>query len=218
MLPLKALSMDHNSYSANEEWLNTSTHVIGFVLSIIGTVALLFKAEQVVESVIATIYGASLSLMFLSSSLYHAMLLPNYKRVLRQLDHVAIYLLIAGTYSPFLMLAVGGGLGIIGLVVIWLIAISGIVFKLTIGHKYPKLGVITYAIMGWLALLLIYPIYQSLSASGFLLLLLGGGSYSAGIPFYMAKSRHFSHAVWHLFVLAGAACHFFAIYWHVVGI
>lgn len=110
----------------------------------------------------------------------------------------------------------GGNIGFYGSLVVWAIGIGGIVFKLTMGHKYPKVGVATYAIMGWFALFLIYPIYQSLSGTGFMLLLAGGIGYTLGIPFYMLKSRHFSHAIWHLFVVIGAGCHFFAIYYFIL--
>jgi len=183
---------------------------------VIGLIALLLKSEGVNEIVVTSIYGASLALMFLSSSIYHAINHPVYKAVLRKVDHTAIYLLIAGSYTPFLVFAVPGKLGIVGLVVIWLVAIIGIGFKLIAGHKYPKISIVTYAVMGWLALFLIYPIYQALSGVGFSLLLIGGICYSAGIPLYLLKSRHYSHALWHIAVLAGAACHFFAIYYHVL--
>jgi hemolysin III len=218
MLPKKAPSMDRNSYSVSEEWLSAGSHALGFIFALLGITALLFRSQTSSEALISVIYGTSLALMFLSSTVYHAVSEPATKAVLRKIDHTAIYLLIAGSYTPFLLLTVGGQLGVIALIVVWLVGLSGIGFKLTIGHKYPKLGVSTYAFMGWLAVLLIYPIYQSLSAAGFTLLLLGGICYSAGIPLYMLKSRHYSHALWHVFVVVGAACHFFAIYQHVIGV
>lgn len=216
MLPLKSSEEDHSIYSSIEETLNTSTHGIGFVLAVCGIIALVDRSSAAIETVTALIYGCSLALLFLSSTLYHAAKDIQRKLILRKIDHTAIYLLIAGTYTPFMLLSVGGTTGKVALAVIWFVGISGIIFKLTIGHKYPKISVSTYAVMGWFALLLIYPIYQSLSATGFTLLVAGGLCYSAGIPFYMMKNRHYSHALWHVCVVAGAACHFFAIYWHVL--
>lgn len=216
MLPRKIASMDPSSYSVSEESINTITHALGFVLAIVGFVALIISSQNMAEYVISTVYGGSLAFMFLSSSVYHATKDIAWRKVLRKVDHTAIYLLIAGTYTPFLLLAVGGELGWYAAGTVWAIGIAGIVFKMLLGHKYPKLGVATYAVMGWLALFLIYPIYQALSTGGFTLLLAGGLCYSLGIPFYMMKSRHYSHALWHVFVVAGAACHFFAIYLYVL--
>lgn len=217
MLPKKPTELvTANTYSVGEEKLNALSHAVGFVLAIIGAIAMLVKAQESIAIVVVSIYGASLALMFLSSALYHNSVDIQAKVVLRKLDHVAIYLLIAGSYTPFLVLGVGSQIAYVGLAVVWLIGFSGIFFKLYFGHKYPKLSISTYALMGWLALLLIYPIYISLSATGFALLLAGGICYSAGIPLYLLKTRHYSHALWHFCVVAGAACHFAAIYGHVL--
>ena len=216
MLPLKASIEEHNSYSKLEEILNSGSHGLGFVLAVVGIVALLLRSDSSLQVTSSIVYGTSLALMFLSSSIYHAVHKPELKAILRKIDHTAIYLLIAGTYTPILLFSVGGKTGIISLFLIWATGIGGIIFKLLIGHKYPKIAVSTYAAMGWFALLLIYPIYQALSAAGFALLVIGGLCYSAGIPFYMLKSRHYSHALWHVCVFAGAACHFFVIYLHVL--
>ncbi|MGB3727243.1 MAG: hemolysin III family protein [Glaciecola sp.] len=216
MLPKKAISLDHAHYSIFEERINAATHGFGFLLALVGLFALLLKAPNAEAVVVSAIYGTSLAFMFLSSSVYHSVSKPHLRLFLRKVDHAAIYLLIAGTYTPFLLLAVGGNLGMYAAIVVWFIGLAGIIFKTLLGHKYPKLGVATYAIMGWLALFLIYPIYQALSVSGFVLLIGGGIAYSLGIPFYMMKSRHYSHALWHVFVVIGAACHFFAIYYHVL--
>lgn len=216
MLRVKSSQSDHGSYSNSEERINAITHGLGFVLAIGGLVALVAKSQSLYECVISILYGASLAFMFLSSTVYHSSQNIDRRAFLRKIDHTAIYLLIAGTYSPFLLLAVGGKLGFYGALVVWAIGIGGIVFKLTLGDKYPKIGVATYAVMGWLAIFLIYPIYQAISGTGFILLIAGGIGYSLGIPFYMLKSRHFSHAIWHFFVVIGAACHFFAIYLYVL--
>jgi hemolysin III len=204
--------MDHNTYSNQEEWLSTATHALGAVLAAVGLILLIDKADSTAGIFSAWVYGLSLVAMFLSSSIYHITTNPIRKIWLRKIDHIAIYLLIAGSYTPFLTITVSGKLALIGLIVIWSVALAGILFKLILGHKYPKTSIITYALMGWLALFLIYPIYQALPNAGFILLLAGGVCYSAGIPLYLMKRRHYSHALWHLFVVAGAACHFFAIY------
>lgn len=216
MLPKKsAAEIASSLYSLKEERLNALSHAIGLVLSIWGIYALSIKTESSIELAVVLIYGISLALMFLSSSLYHNIKRTRLKAILRKLDHVAIYLLIAGTNTPFLLILVNSTLSIIALVIIWLFALVGIVGKLTFGQKYPKLSIITYAVMGWFALFQIYPIYQNIDITGFVLLLLGGICYSAGIPLYLLKSRHYSHALWHVCVALGAACHFFAIYLYI---
>jgi hemolysin III len=207
--------MDKNTYSVREEWLNAITHGFGAALSIVGMLFLVLKSEVIAELSSAYIYGASLVFLFSSSCIYHLAKDPGKKAWLRKVDHIAIYFLIAGSYTPFLALALDGTLAAVGLVVIWVIAFAGVLFKLTLGHNHPKISISTYAIMGWLALFLIYPIYQALPLSGFLWLIIGGLCYSAGIPLYLLKSHHYTHALWHLCVVAGAACHFVAIYWFV---
>lgn len=215
MLPIKSDTMDHNTYSLKEEWLSTITHALGAVLALIGLVLLVRIADSLSAVISAWVYGLSLVMMFLSSSVYHSTTHPVRRTWLRKIDHIAIYLLIAGTYTPYLALIVDGKLGLVGLFVIWAVALAGIAFKLLLGHKHPKISIVTYAIMGWLALFLIYPIYQALPPLGFILLVGGGICYSAGIPLYLLKSRHFSHALWHVCVVAGAACHFLSIYLYV---
>jgi len=212
VLSPKQADSDHNLYSSSEERLNTISHAIAALFALVGLILLVKLASSPMQVGIAWIYGISLVTMFSASSAYHYSSKPALRTALRKLDHIAIYLLIAGTYTPFLALSVGGKLGNIGLVVIWLVAAIGIAFKLILGHRFPKISIAAYAIMGWLALLLIYPIYQSVPLNGFILLIGGGLLYSLGIPFYMLKSRHFSHAIWHIFVAAGALCHFLAIY------
>lgn len=215
MLPLKHDTMDYGSYSIIEEKLNSMTHAVGALLAIIGLTVLVMAANSTATMIAAWVYGLSLIAMFVSSSIYHASKDPQKRNWLRKIDHIAIYLLIAGSYTPFMAIGVGGTLGIVALIVVWAIGIAGIFFKLFLGHKYPRISITTYAVMGWLALFLIYPIYQSLDIQGFILLVAGGLCYSAGIPLYLLKSRHYSHALWHLCVVAGAACHFLAIYYYI---
>ncbi|MFC4699061.1 hemolysin III family protein [Glaciecola siphonariae] len=215
MLPLKPASMDPSAYSNHEEWLSSATHALGAVMAIVGLILLVQAAQTNMGLFSAWVYGVSLVAMFLSSSSYHLTKAPARRILLRKIDHIAIYLLIAGSYTPILLIAVDTYVARIGTIIIWFIALAGILFKLILGHKYPKISIITYAVMGWMALFMIYPIYLALSDQGFLWLIAGGLCYSAGIPLYLLKSRHFSHALWHLFVLGGAVCHFVTIYFFV---
>lgn len=203
-------------YTVLEEWLHSISHGAGFVLAIVGLVYLLLRAESALGATVSSIYGASLILMFLASTLYHAISHPDVKPWMKLFDHSAIYLLIAGTYTPFLFLTIGGSLGIAAGVVIWSIAIIGVVFKCFARHRFPKLSVMTYLIMGWLALLLIYPLYQALPGPGMWLLVAGGLCFSIGVLFYVAKRFKYTHAIWHVFVLAGCICHYFSIYHFVI--
>lgn len=203
-------------YSKAEEWLNGVSHGIGFILAIVGLVYLLLRSESVLSVTASAIYGTTLSLMFLASTIYHSVQNAPLKKLFKLFDHSAIYLLIAGTYTPFLLVGLGGGLGWISIAVIWSIAIFGVTFKCFVRHRFPKLSVITYLVMGWLAVLLIYPLYQAIPGQGMGLLLAGGLCFSIGVVFYVAKKVKFTHAIWHLFVIAGCACHYFSIYHFVV--
>lgn len=209
--PVSALS-----YSKNEEWLNSISHGIGFILSLLALVLLLIRSEGVVSLTAAAIYGVTLILMFLSSTVYHSVNNTELKSLFKLLDHSAIYLLIAGTYTPFLLISLEGWLGWSMTAVIWSIAAIGVFFKVFVRHRFPKLSVITYLAMGWFAVLLIHPLYQAVPGAGMWLLLAGGLCFSVGVFFYMAKNTPYTHAIWHIFVMAGCVCHFFSIYFFVV--
>ena len=213
---MNSVQVSKAPYSVIEEWCNASTHGLGFIAAIVGLVFLCLKAEGTYAQTVVVIYASSMMLMFLSSTLYHAITLPKIKRLFKVIDHSAIYLLIAGTYTPFMLVSVGGWLGIAATVLIWSIALSGIAFKIFARGKFPKLSLITYLLMGWLALFFIYPLYQALPVEGLRLLVLGGLCYTVGVVFYVAKKFQFTHAIWHAFVVAGCLCHFFAIYHYVI--
>jgi hemolysin III len=157
------------------------------------------------------VFGFSALAMFVTSVVYHWAQRPELKLVLRKLDHSAIYLLIAGTYTPFTLVAMERAWGWTLFGIIWLLAVFGIVAKLTIGFRHPRLSVGLYVGMGWLAIVAIQPMIAALSTAELYWILAGGLLYTAGVPFYMWKSRRYTHAVWHLFVLAGVACHFIAV-------
>jgi hemolysin III len=203
-------------YSPLEELLNTFTHCLGAIAATIVLIFLLLKVEGIYGQFACLVYGLSMIMMFLSSTLYHWVKSPNVKAVLKVVDHSAIYLLIAGTYTPFMVLAIGGWVGLTGMVVVWSIALIGIVCKIFANQRFPKLSVITYLLMGWIAIFFIYPLYNALSTEGLWLLFTGGLCYTAGVLFYVAKKVQFTHAIWHVFVVAGCVCHFFSIYYHVI--
>ena len=203
-------------YSPLEEWLNTFTHGLGVIAATVGLIFLLLKVEGIYGQFACLIYGLSMILMFLSSTLYHWAKSPNLKALLKVVDHCAIYLLIAGTYTPFMLLAIGGWVGLAGMIIVWSIALVGITCKIFANQRFPKLSVITYLLMGWIAIFFIYPLYNALTTQGLWLLVAGGLCYTVGVLFYVAKKVQFTHAIWHVFVVAGCICHFFSIYYHVI--
>jgi hemolysin III len=204
------------TYSPLEEKLNAISHGLGVMAATVGLIFLLMRVDGNYGQFACLVYGLSMILMFLSSTLYHSVKSPNVKAVLKVVDHSAIYLLIAGTYTPFMILAIGGWVGLTGMVVVWSIALIGIVCKIFANQRFPKLSVITYLSMGWIAIFFIYPLYNALSTQGLWLLFAGGLCYTLGVLFYVAKKVQFTHAIWHVFVVAGCVCHFFSIYYHVI--
>ncbi|WP_339726205.1 hemolysin III family protein [uncultured Paraglaciecola sp.] len=203
-------------YSPLEESLNAITHGLGFIAAIVGLVLMLLRADGIYGQVVSVVFGVSMMMMFLSSTLYHGVSHPDLKTLLKTIDHSAIYVLIAGTYTPLMVLAVGGTVGLVAMVLIWSIAITGIVFKCFANNRFPKLSLVTYLLMGWLAIFFVYPLYNSLESAGFYLLLAGGLCYTVGVVFYAAKKVQFTHAIWHLFVAAGCFCHYLTIYCYVI--
>jgi hemolysin III len=159
----------------------------------------------------ALVFGVSALAMFVTSVIYHWAREPELKLLLRKLDHSAIYLLIAGTYTPFTLVGMGDAWGWTLFGVAWALAVTGIVAKTLVGFRYPKLSVAMYVGMGWMALIAIKPLVESLSAWQLGWILAGGLLYTAGVPFYVWKTRRYTHAVWHLFVLGGVAAHFIAV-------
>ncbi|TQV86753.1 hemolysin III family protein [Aliikangiella coralliicola] len=204
------------AYSSREELLNSLTHGIGFIVAIIGLVYLILRAEGTIAVTSVSIYGGTLILMFLASTVYHSISNPEWKRRLKVLDHSAIYLLIAGTYTPILLVSITGTLSIVSIVFIWSLAVFGVGFKLFTGTRFPKISVGTYLAMGWFAIALIYPLTQAIPMGGLWLLLAGGILFSVGVLFYVAKHKKYTHAIWHLFVLGGCICHFYTVYYFVI--
>ncbi|BBL29454.1 PAQR family membrane homeostasis protein TrhA [Pantoea ananatis] len=213
-------SLPTQGYPLAEEIANSISHGLGCLFGIVGLMLLLDKASVMNAGLTAIIssslYGGSMILLFLASTLYHAVSHPRAKRVLKKVDHCAIYLLIAGTYTPFLMVGLQSPLAYGLMAVIWGLALLGIIFKLTIAERFKVLSLVTYLCMGWLSLIVVYQLAMKLSAGGIWLLASGGIIYSLGVIFYVARRVPFNHAIWHAFVLGGCVCHFCAIYFFVM--
>jgi hemolysin III len=215
-----------SSYSRNEELANTLSHGLGTLLSVLALFFLLSHSvtntsvgysidNQTVRIISFSIYGISLLALFGASTFYHGVTNERTKKLFKLLDHCAIYLLIAGTYTPLLLLSIKGTLGYSLIAVIWAIAIGGIFFKIKLGHKYKKISLATYLGMGFISFTIIGELYKVLPSNAINLLGLGGLIYVLGVLFYVQKKIPYTHTIWHLFVLGGAASHFFMIYWYV---
>ncbi|WP_072139020.1 PAQR family membrane homeostasis protein TrhA [Pantoea ananatis] len=213
-------SLPTQGYPLADEIANSISHGLGCLFGIVGLMLLLDKASVMNAGLTAivssSLYGGSMILLFLASTLYHAVSHPRAKRVLKKVDHCAIYLLIAGTYTPFLMVGLQSPLAYGLMAVIWGLALLGIIFKLTIAERFKVLSLATYLCMGWLSLIVVYQLAMKLSAGGIWLLASGGIIYSLGVIFYVARRVPFNHAIWHAFVLGGCVCHFCAIYFYVM--
>ena len=209
--------MDVTGYSPREEWANRLSHGLGLLLGGLGLVLLLHKGWDQGPRVLLSysVYGASLVLLYLASTLYHSVSSVAARRWSKLFDHCAIYLLIAGTYTPFLLVVLDTPLAQGLMVVIWGLALAGVVFKLIFINRFKKVSLFTYLMLGWLSLVVIYQLYLHLDGTGLLLLGLGGLIYSLGVIFYVAKRIPYNHAIWHLFVLGGSLCHFMAIYGYI---
>ena len=205
--------------SRQEELANALTHGLGALASMAGGVVLISLAAvhgDLWQLVSAAVYSVSLVLLYSASTLYHAARHQVAKARLRVLDHAAIYVLIAGTYTPFTLVGLRGDWGWALFGVIWALALAGVIFKLFATGRFPRFSTAIYLAMGWLALIAIGPLIQALPRSALLWLLAGGMSYTVGTAFFHSRRVPFSHAIWHLFVLAGSVCHFVAVATQVV--
>ena len=206
-------------YSMGEEIFSAVSHGVGAGLSLIGygyLLALCTHYGTALGVAAVSIYCLTLFTMFICSTCYHALPYPTAKRVLRILDHCAIYLLIAGTYTPFTMLALPGVFGWVIFAVIWAAALVGIVLNAVNLDRYAKISVACYVAMGWAIVFCLRPLLAALAPGGIALLAIGGVFYTGGLVFYVNKKRRYFHPVWHLFVLAGAVAHFYAVLLYVL--
>ncbi len=201
------------------ELANSITHALGAVLAVTALVLLVVFASlrgTARHIVGGSIFGAMLVLLYTMSTLYHSFRGPRVKAVFKVLDHNAIFLLIAGTYTPFCLGPLQGPWGWTLFGLVWGLAATGITFKSIFIHRMKFLSTAIYLLMGWIAVIAIVPLWRALSPHGLAWLFGGGLCYTAGAAFYAWRSLRFHHAIWHLFVVAGSACHFFAVLWHVI--
>jgi hemolysin III len=216
---MKSVVNEGSAYTPGEELANALTHGFGALLSVVGLVVLVTSPALRGDGWKLTstaIFGASLVLLYTTSTLYHSLRGTERKRLLRKFDHAAIFLLIAGTYTPFLLVNLRGAWGWSLFGVIWGLAIAGVVLKFWLAGRFKLGSTLLYLGMGWLVLIAARPMVQTVPSAGLWLLLAGGLCYSVGTVFYLWKRLPYHHAIWHLFVLGGSVCHFFAVWAAVV--
>lgn len=205
----------HRPQSLGEEIANSVSHGVGFLAALIALPVLVLGARPHGAAAIvgAVVFGATAAFLYLTSTLYHALAPNRAKRVFQILDHWAIYLLIAGTYTPFTLGVLRGPWGWTLFGLIWALAIAGVVFKIMGGIRYHRLSTGLYLAMGWLVLVAVKPLWLHVPAWGLTWLAAGGLAYTVGVGFYATDRFRYRHLIWHLFVLAGTGCHFMAV-WH----
>lgn len=209
----------YQRYSSKEELLNVITHGAGILFSITALILMLVfagKNGSVWQIVSASIYGSTMVILYLASTLFHAAKNPRVKHKLNIFDHASIYLLIAGTYTPFLLVTLRGPWGWSLFGVIWGLAIIGIILKLFFIYKYRVLSTIAYVLMGWAIIIAVKPLTEKLETEGLWLLLSGGFSYSIGAVLYLWKKLPYNHAIFHVFVLGGTVTHWAAVFGYVL--
>lgn len=208
-----------NNQSIGEEIVNAISHGIGTILAIAGTAVLIVKSVKfgrVIDVVTSSLYGASLIILFLMSTLYHSFTNYKAKKVFQIFDHCSIFLLILGSYIPISLSLIGGPIGWALFGVNTFLAILGIVFNSINLTKWHKASLILYVLMGWSAIFIIKPLWAMVSINGWILLIAGGVLYTVGIFFYKAKKPRFMHSIWHLFVLSASILHYFFMLFYVI--
>ena len=207
-------------YTVGEEIANAVTHGVAALLSIAGLAvlvafAVLYSGSPKVVAAVS-IFGASMVFLYTASTLYHSIPNPRAKKVLQYLDHSMIYVLIAGSYTPFCLITLQGYTGIALLCAVWLIAIAGISLQAVLLHKADWINCLLYLSMGWLAVFVIDPLVSTLDSTGLALLVAGGLAYTVGVVFYIFERIPFSHAIWHTFVFAGTTLQFFSVLFYLI--
>ena len=200
-----------------EEIANTISHGLGLILALIAVPILIVaagRAGNVPFMVGVIVFGGTMVLLYLASTLYHSLTHEAAKSLFRLFDHTAIFLLIAGTYTPFSLGVLRGPWGWSLLAAIWALAIVGIILKIKKRTRHSPIGIVLYVIMGWLAIVAVKPILMLIPVPGILLILAGGLAYTGGLAFFAAQRIRYNHFIWHLFVIAGTTCHFFAVLWY----
>ncbi|MHC4535217.1 MAG: PAQR family membrane homeostasis protein TrhA [Planctomycetota bacterium] len=210
----KSPALQDRTQSPGEEIANSVSHCAGFMAAVAVTPVLVLSAVQrggAAGIVGASVFAFTMMLLYITSALYHILPRNRAKRVFHILDHGAIYLLIAGTYTPFTLGILRGAWGWTLFGLVWGIAVVGVVLKSIGGVKYKRLSTLLYLAMGWLIIIAIKPLWLNMPSRGLFWLAAGGGAYTAGVGFYAAKRIRYAHFVWHLFVIAGTVCHFIAV-------
>jgi hemolysin III len=205
--------------TAGEELANSLTHGVGLVLTLVGLAVMLVAATTRGDPwviVACAIYGTTLVLLYLASTLYHALALTRARNVFRRIDHAAIYLLIAGTYTPFALVSLRGPWGWSLLGISWSLAVLGVTVKAVLGPRWPIVSTAVYILMGWLAVVAVGPMFRHVPGGGIAWLVAGGLLYTGGVVFYAWERLRYAHAVWHLCVLGGSVCHYVAVLGYVV--
>ena len=210
--------MTLNVYSPAEERINIGSHALGLVLSVTAFLLLVLRAQSYDNALYTlsfAVFGASLICLYLASTLYHSAKTLKMRTRLRIVDHATIYILIAGTYTPFCLITLSGPTGWTVFAVSWGLAAAGLVLKLFFTGRFQLLSTLMYVFMGWIVIFVVKPMIANLPLAGLVWLLVGGISYTTGAVIYSIKRIPFNHAIFHLFVLAGSFCHFIAVYQYV---
>jgi hemolysin III len=202
-------------FTTGEEIAHSITHGVGALMSVAGLVLLIVRAVGTGDPwrvVSFTIFGVTMVLLYSASTLYHALTPPRAKNVFKVLDHAFIYLLIAGSYTPFLLVSLRGGWGWAMFGVVWLVTIIGMVFKVWFAGRFRLLSTLLYIALGWMCIIAVKPMLANVPGPGLGWLLAGGVAYTGGSVFYLWRGMPYHHAIWHVFVLIGTACHFVSVY------
>lgn len=202
---------------ARDEIANSISHGLGLLLALVALPVLVLSAMRAGDVrflVGVSVFGATMVLLYLASTLYHSTTHEAAKQLFRLFDHTAIFLLIAGTYTPFALGVLRGPWGWSMLAAVWTLAIVGIVLKVIARTRHSRISIVLYVVMGWMAVVAIKPMFALIPAPGILLILAGGIAYTGGLAFFAAHRVRYHHFIWHLFVIAGTICHFFAVLWY----
>ena len=210
-------AMQPPPYSTREEVANSISHGLGLVLALVALPVLVLAAIEMgnVRFLIGvSVFGGTMVLLYLASTLYHSVSHEAAKQLFRIFDHTAIFLLIAGSYTPFSLGVLHGPWGWSMLAIVWTLAIIGITLKIRKRARHSRISIVLYVIMGWLAVIAVKPMVMLIPVPGILLIFAGGLAYTGGPAFFGAQRIRYNHFIWHLFVLAGTTCHFFAVLWY----
>ena len=218
---MESITPTERELSLSEEVANSISHGLGLLLAIAAVPVLVLAATRAGSGhslVGVSVFGGTMVILYLASTLYHSLTHEAAKRLFRLFDHAAIFLLIAGTYTPFALGVLRGPWGWSLLAAIWTLAFVGITLKIRKRTRDSRISIVLYVIMGWLAVVAVKPIVMLIPVPGVLLILAGGLAYTGGLAFFAAQRLRYNHFIWHLFVIAGTTCHFFAVLWYAASV